>query len=177
MGTGNGSDSTCSLSCQWNTPVCNGLVVDPTSAYPGATISVNGSGSAWADGTLYLGSDSITTGNPVSYSTAFNNIGTYIFNYTLVNPSATGFNTTCSGQVVITNTPVDGMCNATTESTLWYIGSTPSPLCTSGTATGLSYDAVNAVWTWSCEGMNGGMSDSCMASGSYCGDGIIGTGA
>ena len=73
--------------------------------------------------------------------------------------------------------PENGSCDPTTEGTLWYTGSTPSPLCTSGTATGLSYNAVTAVWTWSCEGMNGGMSDSCMASGSYCGDGIIGSGA
>jgi len=112
----------------------------------------------------------------VSYSTAFDTAGTYTFNYILTNPESTGLTTSCSGSVVVTNAPIDGLCNATTENTIYYTGTAPTALCSSGTASGLSYNDTTHIWTWSCEGANGGTTDSCITSGSYCGDGIIGTG-
>jgi len=42
-GTGNGSSNLCNSSCQFNTPVCNNLIIDPTSINPGGTITVNAS--------------------------------------------------------------------------------------------------------------------------------------
>lgn len=40
----------------------------------------------------------------------------------------------------------------------------------------MNYDAINHTYSWTCEGANGGSNVSCQASGSYCGDGIVGTG-
>jgi len=121
-GSANGSNSTCSMSCERNIPMCN------------------------------------------------------TFNYTVYNPASTGLYAECSGSVVVADAPVDGLCNMATENTIYYTGTAPTALCSSGTATGLSYNNTTHIWTWSCEGLNGGTTDSCMASGSYCGDGIIGTG-
>ena len=59
----------------------------------------------------------------------------------------------------------------------FYTGNLPATgtLCSVGTLTGLTETSTG--WTWSCEGINGGPTDSaCSLNISYCGDGIIGTG-
>ena len=59
----------------------------------------------------------------------------------------------------------------------FYTGNLPATgtLCSTGTLTGLVQTPTG--WTWSCEGMDGGLTDTgCSLLISYCGDGIVGTG-
>ena len=75
------------------------------------------------------------------------------------------------------DTPINGVCTATMVNQTYYTGNLPATtgLCATGNLTGLTQTSTGR--TWSCEGVNGGTTDTaCSLAISYCGDGVIGTG-
>lgn len=75
------------------------------------------------------------TGNPLSYSTSFNNTGVYSFIYQLSNPLSGSIVASCTGNLVVNPFPITGACNVNIMSGSYYTGSLPSTgsLCSSGT--------------------------------------------
>ena len=122
----------------------------------------------------------VALGNPVTFGTSLNTLGTYSFTYVLNNPySGALVSSTCTATVTVVATPITGICNNTITNQTYYTGSAQlsntGNLCTAGTLTNLTQTSTGR--TWSCAGANGGSTqNSCQLAISYCGDGVIGTG-
>jgi cysteine-rich repeat protein len=122
----------------------------------------------------------VALGNPVTFGTSLNTLGTYSFTYVLANPySGALVSSTCTATVTVVATPITGICNNTITNQTYYTGnaqlSNTGNLCTIGDLTNLTQTSTGR--TWSCAGANGGSTqNSCQLAISYCGDGVIGTG-
>jgi len=78
----------------------------------------------------------------------------------------------CTGSVLISNAPIDGVCAYT--GTNFYSGSVPTSgaWCSAGTPTNINQTASGI--TRECEGINGGVTGmNCSLGILYCGDGSV----
>ncbi len=71
----------------------------------------------------------------------YNGVNTYTASITVAS-TITGSTLTgsCTGTVVVSNAPINGMCNATMINQIFYTGNLPNTadLCSTGTLTGLT---------------------------------------
>lgn len=49
-----GLQSGCDASCQYDSPVCYGLIISPNPVYVAQSVTITASGTVWASGGLYL---------------------------------------------------------------------------------------------------------------------------
>jgi prepilin-type N-terminal cleavage/methylation domain-containing protein len=66
----------------------------------------------------------------------------------------------------IANLTIDGVCNVNTDGYNYTVSIPPTNLCSAGTATTLNQGIPTTptnYWSWSCAGLNGGTSPSCVA--------------
>ena len=104
-----------------------------------------------ASGILSMNGSQVALGNPVTFGTSFNTLGTYTFSYVLSNPySGALVSNTCTATVTVTAAPITGVCNATITNQTYYTGNLPATgtLCTAGTLTNLIQTTTGR--TWSC---------------------------
>ena len=98
----------------------------------------------------------VALGNPVTYGTSLNALGTYTFSYVLNNPySGALVSSACTATVTVVATPINGVCNSTITNQTYYTGNLPTTgnLCSTGDLTNLTQTSTGR--TWSCAGANG----------------------
>ena len=103
-----------------------------------------------------MNGDQVALGNPVTFGTSLNTLGTYIFSYVLSNPySGALVSSTCTAVVSVVATPITGTCNTTITNQTYYTGNLPitGDLCVAGSLTNLTQTTTG--WSWSCAGANG----------------------
>lgn len=176
MGIGNATGSACSVLCTLNTPSCSGVDFNPTAGSPGLVVTGT---LPYQTGFIYNNLNwgewaPIALSSGIVYHT-YNSVWLFPISVEVSNILSGALTTSCTGQVQITNSPLNGICGAHNGQT-FYTGSLPTLLCETPTVAVVHYDAINHTYSWTCEGANGGSNVSCQASGSYCGDGIVGTG-
>jgi cysteine-rich repeat protein len=84
-----------------------------------------------------------------------------------------GCSSTCEPESSI----YSGTCSSSMQGKTFYATGTPdtTTLCSFGLMTGFVFTTGSQQWTWSCLG-SGTTNTSCMATHSYCGDAVVGTG-
>ena len=97
---------------------------------------------SWATTTVLDFGDASSQNNPTSpIGHTYNGVNTYIATITVAS-TITGSTLTgsCTGEVLVSNAPINGECNSTMNNQTFYTGSLPSTgsLCTVGTLTGLT---------------------------------------
>jgi hypothetical protein len=136
----------------WSCAGSNGGTTASCSAQLTAPTPVNGACGS-SNGTTVA---SKPTTNLCSAGTASTVSGTGPWTWSCAGSNG-GTNASCSAQLTAL-TPVNGVCSSSNGQTL---ASTPTSLCSTGTASTVS---GTGPWSWSCAGSNGGTTVSCSAS-------------
>jgi cysteine-rich repeat protein len=173
----------CSNSCTLNTPSCPAFnfTIAPTTGTVPRPVTGTWSGVAWFTVTKINWTPTIfvnSPGNPIGYTylTAAN----YTWFITVANNLSGAITATCS---VSLSYKLDGVCGSRNGSTIYDFDNGgdsltwwSANLCSNGSVASFSFNSTTHVWSWNCNGANGGNNVSCSTQELYCGDGIIHTG-
>lgn len=174
----------CSNVCQFEIPTCT-LGITPNGGSAPLATTATWNIPAWANATLLDRGDASTLPTPTqpighNYTVA----GTYTAILTIQNNLSGAITNTCTAGVNVTAWPVaiNGLCGSENGNTYYdftgaggsLTASSPG-LCANGDV--INFQIIWHVWTWTCQGINGGTDDtSCNATENYCGDAVLGGG-